>query len=252
MLHLGLGFSKLALASRVAQAGTPAGVLVLKAGTPGALVLSHGGALQQSFQALHTAPRLDMRVTGLLGSAMTQKKRRIDPGQEKAKEDRRRKRLTKALKKMDKKERQPKPLSECEVPLALQKEAIIRKREVTIGEEESEARIAQMKDWQRYTIKRHSNELWHLDKVLKAQNKALEELRAENESLYEAAIQFDPNLLGTELKGPCASPPVPGYLQDGEYKDTTPTFKVIYEDTEAFMKTLLLEGGHERRKERRR
>ena len=46
---------------------------------------------------------------------MTKAKRRVDPGQEKAKEDRRRKRLTKALKKMDKKERQPKPLSECEV-----------------------------------------------------------------------------------------------------------------------------------------
>ena len=46
---------------------------------------------------------------------MTQKKRRQDPGQEKAKEDRRRKRLAKALKKMEKKERQPKPLSECEV-----------------------------------------------------------------------------------------------------------------------------------------
>ena len=128
----------------------------------------------------------------------------------------------------------------CQVPLALQKEAVIRRREVDVGEEEREARIAQMKDWQRFTIKRHSNELWHMDKVLKAQNAALEELRAENESLYEAAIQFDPNLLGTELKGPCASPPVPGYLQDGEYKDTTPTFKVIYEDTEAFMKTLLL------------
>ena len=92
----------------------------------------------------------------------------------------------------------------------------------------------------RYTIKRHSNELWHLDKVLKAQIVALEELRAESESLYDAAIQFDPSLLGMELRGPCASPPVPGYLQDGEYKDTTPTFKVIYEDTEAFMKTLLM------------
>ena len=51
----------------------------------------------------------------MLASAMTQKKRRSDPGQEKAKEDRRRKRLAKALKKMDKKDRQPKPLSECEV-----------------------------------------------------------------------------------------------------------------------------------------
>ena len=92
----------------------------------------------------------------------------------------------------------------------------------------------------RYTITRHSNELWHLDKVLKAQTVALEELRAESKSLYDAAIQFDPGLLGTELRGPCATPPVPGYLQDGEYKDTTPTFKVIYEDTEAFMKNLLL------------
>ena len=79
-----------------------------------------------------------------------------------------------------------------------------------------------------------------MDKVLKAQNKALEELRAESESLYNAAIQFDPGLLGLQVRGPCASPPVPGYLQDGEYKDTTPTFKVIYEDTEAFMKNLLM------------
>ena len=38
-----------------------------------------------------------------------------------------------------------------EVPLVLQKEAVIRKREVEVGEEEKEARIAQMKDWQRYT-----------------------------------------------------------------------------------------------------
>ena len=53
MLHLGLGLSRLTLASRVAQAGTP-----------GALVLNHGAALQQSLQALHTAPRLDMRVSG--------------------------------------------------------------------------------------------------------------------------------------------------------------------------------------------
>ena len=150
------------------------------------------------------------------------------------------------------------------MPLVLQKEAVIRKRDVEVGEEENEARIAQMKDWQRYTIntimynmkyttcvtssnytfrytiKRHNNELWHLDKILKAQTVALEELRAENESLYDAAIQFDPDLVGMQLRGPCTSPPVPGYLQDGEYKDTTPTFKVIYEDTEAFMKNLLL------------
>ena len=29
-------------------------------------------------------------------------------------------------------------------------------------------------------------------------------------------------------------------VQDGEYKETTPTFKVMYEDTEAFLKELLV------------
>ena len=62
MLHLGLGLSRLTLACRVAQAGTP-GALA-QAGAPGALGLTHGAALQQSLQALHTAPRLDMRVSG--------------------------------------------------------------------------------------------------------------------------------------------------------------------------------------------
>ena len=55
MLHLGLGLSRLTLASRVAQAS---------AMTPGTLVLNHGAALQPSLQALHTAPKLDMRVSG--------------------------------------------------------------------------------------------------------------------------------------------------------------------------------------------
>lgn len=29
-------------------------------------------------------------------------------------------------------------------------------------------------------------------------------------------------------------------VQDGEYKETTQTFKVMYEDTEAFLKELLV------------
>ena len=44
----------------------------------------------------------------------------------------------------------------CQVPLALQKEAVIRRREVEVGEEEREARIAQMKDWQRFIINYHT------------------------------------------------------------------------------------------------
>ena len=46
---------------------------------------------------------------------MAKKKRKADPMQDKMKVERRRKRLEKALKKMEKKQRQPKPLIECEV-----------------------------------------------------------------------------------------------------------------------------------------
>ena len=54
-----------------------------------------------------------------LAGGMTKKKRKSDPGMDKAKDERRTKRLLKALKQMNKKQRQPKPLMECEVPLLL-------------------------------------------------------------------------------------------------------------------------------------
>ena len=54
-----------------------------------------------------------------------------------------------------------------------------------------------------------------------------------------SAIQFDSSILPISFKGPVSTPPIENYLQDGEYKDTTQTYKVIYEDTEAFMKNLL-------------
>ena len=52
-----------------------------------------------------------------------------------------------------------------QVPLVLQKEAVIRKREVEVSEEENEARIAQMKDWQRYSIKHHHVHLYNMKYV---------------------------------------------------------------------------------------
>ena len=66
--------------------------------------------------------------------------------------------------------------------------------------------------------------------------------------LYEHAIAFDPSILNTSFKGPVRTPPIKEYLQDGEYKDTTQTFKVIYEDTDAFMKTLLTRSKPRRKK----
>merc|ERR1712059_238407 len=170
-----------------------------------------------------------------------------DPGQVRARDDERKRRLAKALRKMEKKERQTKPLVECEVPLHLHKEALIRRREVEVPAEVEEERIQQAKDWSRFALARHSNEIWHQDKIMISQQKALEELRKESVPLYMSAIQFDLDLMPLTLKGPVATPPIQGYIQDGEYKETTLTYKVIYEDTEAYMKSLLA-----RRRERKK
>ena len=68
----------------------------------------------------------------LNGSVAANRKRRGDPGQDRAKDERRRKRLGKALKKMEKKERQPKPLIEMEIPVSLQTEAKFRSRDYEV------------------------------------------------------------------------------------------------------------------------
>ena len=62
------------------------------------------------------------------------------------------------------------------------------------------------------------------------QQNALDELKKENVSLYEAAIQFDPELIPMSFKGPVTTPPIENYIQDGEYKDTTQSFKVCLVD----------------------
>ena len=128
---------------------------------------------------------------------------------------------------------------------------------------------------------RNHNELWKQDKIMITQQNALDELKKENVSLYEAAIQFDPELIPMSFKGPVTTPPIENYIQDGEYKDTTQSFKVclvdytlnlisfsylfvfafllercinwvsfqvIYEDTDAFMKELLQRNRKRKKK----
>jgi len=204
-------------------------------------------SLNQSL-GLHTSPSLYFHSSGANFSALKKRKSKADAGQIKVKEERRRKRLAKALRKMEKKDRLPKPLMECEIPLALHQERAERLRGLEVSLEEQETRILHMKDWARHTYIRNHNEIWKQDKILSTQQRALDELKKESLSLYENAIQFDPSIIPIRFSGPVATPPIKDYIQDGEYKDTTQTFKVIYEDTDAFMKELL---QRQRRKKKR-
>jgi len=205
------------------------------------------GSFNQTF-GLHTSPSLYFHSSGANYSALKKRKSKADPGQVKAKEERRRRRLAKALRKMEKKDRLAKPLMECEIPISLHQERAERLRGIEVSKEEKEARILHMKDWARHTYVRNHNEIWKQDKILLTQQLALDELKKESISLYESAIQFDPTMIPISFSGPVATPPIKDYLQDGDYKDTTPTFKVIYEDTETFMKELLQRQRRKKKK----
>jgi len=198
--------------------------------------------------SLHLGSPLLFQMTGVRCSALARKKRKQDPGALKAKDERRRKRLAKALKKMEKKTRLPKPLIECEVPISLHQERADRLRGGAASSQEEEARVLSMKDWARHCYTRNHNEIWKQDKMLMTQQEALDELKKESVSLYESAIQFDPNIMPITFKGPVATPPIKDYIQDGDYKETTQSFKVIYEDTEAFMKELLMRNRKRKKK----
>ncbi len=59
-----------------------------------------------------------------------------------------------------------------------------------------------------------------IDRILCSQQKALKELRAESEELYQAAIQMDFGYIPYEIKGPNETPPIEGYEPDeGDYFD---------------------------------
>ena len=72
-----------------------------------------------------------------------------------------------------------------------------------------------MKSWARYLYSRNHNEIWEQDRILISQQAALEELKRESVALYDAAIQFDPDLVPFSFKGPVSSPPIKDYIQVG-------------------------------------
>lgn len=167
------------------------------------------------------------------------RKKRIDPILEKFKEDRKIKRLSKALKKMQKKDRIPKPLLEIEVSPHLIKEKDQRNRGSVISEKVKEERILLGKDWSRFCGNRNRNEVRQFDNVILSQNKALDELKALSPTLYFEAIQPDPTLIPFKAKGPVYTLPIPDYIQDGSYKDVTKEFIIKYGDMKQFMTQLI-------------
>ncbi|XP_014205922.1 39S ribosomal protein L40, mitochondrial [Copidosoma floridanum] len=172
-------------------------------------------------------PSLFLNTTNVLFAEPLKKKRRIDPGIVRAREERRKRKLEKSIRKLQKTARQLKPIAEIEVPAKLKKELELRKREVpAVSAEKLESEVLLKKEWTRYKTKQHKETLQLIEKFMSAQKKSLDELRLISEELYQEAIQIDPELLPFSTKGPVRTPPIEGYdPPDGEYIDITKKYE---------------------------
>jgi large subunit ribosomal protein L40 len=68
---------------------------------------------------LHTSSKLNFHYTPVLFAEPLKKKRKLDPSVVKAREDRKRKKLEKQIRRLEKNSRQLKPIDDLEVPLTL-------------------------------------------------------------------------------------------------------------------------------------
>jgi len=148
------------------------------------------------------------------------KKRKLDPQILRAREERRKKRITKALKKMEKKPRIARPIMELEPSVELIAEAETRRKRtnIVVSNDVVNSRELLMKEWNRFSGLRHISEIRQLDSVIISQQEALDVLREESEELYYEAIQPDMTLIPFQCTGPTRTPPIPDHFVDGTYE----------------------------------
>lgn len=198
------------------------------------------------------------------------KKVKRDPMQDRAREEKKKKRLSKALRKMDKKPRILKPMIELEVDpntfggeMKDKRERVLPDLSPSELEEKTEKHALLVKEWSRFTRRRHISEIRQIDTVIGHRLKALEELRKVSHELYAEAIKpeigtFNKNSrIFYQAVGPTSTPPIrkssqddecEDWLVDGHYEEMTKTFIVQYGDHKSFMNKLLSKGQKRIRK----
>lgn len=88
-----------------------------------------------------------------------------------------------------------------------------RKRQrVAIPEEEKERRFLLIKEWSRYRMEQHKQELQRLHGLKKSREKALRELKKVSLPLYNQALELNPALFPFECQPLTNTPPFPSYI----------------------------------------
>ncbi|KAL3288966.1 hypothetical protein HHI36_003409 [Cryptolaemus montrouzieri] len=154
----------------------------------------------------------NVQVSQALWAEPLKKKKRLDPLVVKAREERKKKKLEKQIRRLEKNARQMKPIEECEIPLNILDEREKRTRiNPPLADHETERRARLEKNWALYKQNQHLKDIKMLDRIMFSQQKALDELRVESEELYQEAIQIDFHLIPFTSSGPVETPPIDKY-----------------------------------------
>uniref|UniRef100_A0A7E4ZXX5 Large ribosomal subunit protein mL40 n=1 Tax=Panagrellus redivivus TaxID=6233 RepID=A0A7E4ZXX5_PANRE len=166
------------------------------------------------------------QTTSVSSSIFMKRQKKVDPEVAKVREARKRKKLEREIRQMQKHSKKPKPVEELAIDVASAKNLHERLRTLpTISEEKADERAFTLKAYTKFCHEqRLADERW-LRRALKAQDSALNELKRIAPELYEAAVEPDTGLLPLKMQGPSVTPPLKEYQSpDGDYVDTTRTW----------------------------
>ncbi|CAF0731239.1 unnamed protein product [Brachionus calyciflorus] len=171
----------------------------------------------------HTTSNNFIKFSIPLSAEPTKAKKRIDPQVLALRENRKRKRLEKEIKKLERFGRKLKPIDEHEPDRLVLKETDKRKRVLPQQTKQNlDDEYFLKKEWANYINLKQMNQLEQINRALKSQEDALKELKKDNFTLYNAAIQLDTKLIPYAREGPVHTPPSKNYEPpEGDYYDTT-------------------------------
>merc|ERR1711976_958323 len=175
--------------------------------------------------AIQNGPLLFQATHALCGEPL-KKKKAADSAADRKKEQKKLKKIEKAIRNFEKAGRVLKPIDEIEGDRKIYRTREERVRKNPVLEfEECERRALLQNAWRHYKLIQVKKEMKAINLAMEYQQKALNELRAESEELYHQAVMLDDTLIPFERKGPLNTPPKEGYDPvDGEYTDTTNKF----------------------------
>ncbi|EEB17294.1 mitochondrial 50S ribosomal protein L40, putative [Pediculus humanus corporis] len=148
-------------------------------------------------------------------------KKKIDVSIIKAREEKKKKKIEKLLKKRLRLNKEEKPIEENEIPICLMEDnKQQRSREINISENVLYERMKILREWSKVKSNEMKSDIMLINRLITSQKQALNELRLESEELYQAAVRIDEKLIPFQFNGPSETPPLENYpICDGEYID---------------------------------